>query len=116
MKKLFSLGLLAFGLLTGANALAQDATGVAVPQSKTETVVASIPSLQSIAMEIAQFEAKTEGKKENYENANADLRALKMKYAAELQVQIAVNKDNKEVFDVLTEELRKTNEEIEKLK
>jgi hypothetical protein len=117
MKKLFSSGLLAFGLFVGTSAFAQDATtGVTVTQTKTEQVVASIPSLHSIALEIAQFESKTEGKKESYENRNADLRALKMKYAAELQVQIDLNKDNKEVFDALTEELKKTNAEIETLK
>ena len=115
MKKVIATGLLGFGMLISAGAFAQDYY-VQLPATKTEQVIAAIPSLQGIKNEIAQFEAKTEGKKESFENLNADLRALKMKYAAELKTQIAINKDSKEIADVLTEELKKTEAEIEKLK
>jgi hypothetical protein len=116
MKKVIATALLGFAMLTGTAAFAQDSYGQLYPPTKTEQVIAGIPSLQNIKNEIAQFEAKTEGKKESFENANADLRALKMKYATELETQIAINKDNKEVVDVLTAELKKTREEIEKIK
>lgn len=116
MKKVIATALLAFAMLTGTASFAQSAEGTLTTPDKTQQVIASIPSLQSIALEISQFEAKTAGRKENQENTTADLRALKMKYAAELKTQIVVNKDNKETHDILMEELKKTQEELSKLK
>jgi septal ring factor EnvC (AmiA/AmiB activator) len=116
MKKVIATALLGFAMLAGTSAFAQDSYGQINPPTKTEQVIAAIPSLQNIKNEIAQFEAKTEGKKDSFENGNADLKALKMKYATELETQIGINKDNKEVLEILNAELKKTREEIEKLK
>lgn len=113
MKKLFALTLLGLGLLTSSGAFAQEP---AVTPARTLEIIASIPTLQSIATEIADFGQKKENSKEELKNADADLRALKMKYAAELEVQIALNKDNAEIVEALTAELAKTRTEIELLK
>jgi septal ring factor EnvC (AmiA/AmiB activator) len=112
MKKLFAMTLLGIGMFAGTSAFAQTTTATS---PNTQQVIASIPALQSIAQEIAAFEAKTEGNKENFQHANEDLKALKMKYAAELKTQIALNQDKPEVLAVLTAELAKTEKEIEQL-
>lgn len=108
--------MLAFCLMAGTAAYAQNAgTPPAQTTSRTAEVVASIPSLHNISLEISAFEEKQENSKGELKNANADLRALKMKYEAELEVQIAAATDA-EVKAVLTEELAKTRAEIETLK
>ena len=116
MKKSIALALLCFGLLAGTAAFAQESTAPVKTAEKTEQVISSIPALQSIAQEIADYQSKIAGKEESYENSNADLRALKMKYAAELKTQIAVNQDKQEILAVLKEELAKTEAEISQLK
>jgi hypothetical protein len=116
MKKLFAVAFLAIGMFAGTETFAQDAGKPARTPEQTQQVIASIPALNAIAQEIAQFEAKTAGQKEKFEHANADLKALKMKYAAELQTQIAINQDKPEILAVLKDELAKTNAEIERLK
>lgn len=116
MKKSIALALLGLGLFAGTTAYAQDAATPAKSSEKTQQVISSIPALQSITQEISDYESKIAGKKESYENSNADLRALKMKYAAELKTQIAVNQDKQEVLAVLKEELAKTEAEISQLK
>lgn len=116
MKKIIALAVFGIGMFAGTAAYAQSAETPAVSPEKTQQVIAAIPSLQSIRQEIADFEAKTSGQQEKFENGNADLRALKMKYANELKTQIAANQGKPEVVEVLTAELAKTNAEIEKLK
>jgi hypothetical protein len=113
MKKLIVFA--TFGLLLSVHSYAQDAGTINTAPSRTQEVIASIPSLQSISLEIISFEQKAENNKAELKNANADLRALKMKYAAELEVQISVNKDNAETVEILTAELKKTREEIAQL-
>jgi len=81
-----------------------------VTDNKTQQVIVSIPSLKSISDEITSFEAKTAGKEEEYKNAAADLRALRMKYASELQSQIAFHEGKPEIQAVLKNELTKTNQ------
>jgi hypothetical protein len=116
MKKMRAMLMLAFCLLAGTAAFAQDAgTPPAQPTNRTAEVIASIPSLHSISLEISAFESKQKNSNGELKNANADLRALKMKYAAELEVQIAAT-HNAETKAVLTEELAKTRAEIESLK
>jgi hypothetical protein len=115
MKNLLALSALGLFLLVSSPVKAQDASGSNPPTNKTQQVIASIPSLQSISLEIASFEQKRENQKAELNNADADLRALKIKYAAELEVQISVNKDNAETVQILTEELKKTRAEIELL-
>ena len=106
----------AFFLMIGTAAFAQDAgNSTAQPADRTAEVIASIPSLHNISLEISAFEEKTKNGSES-KNTNADRRALKMKYAQELEVQIAAHKDNAEVTAILTEELAKTRAEIETLK
>lgn len=113
MKKLLALS--ALGLfLACSSAQAQDA-GSGNQPTRTQEVIASIPSLQSISNEIAVFQMKVENNKSELKNADADLRALKMKYAAELEVQISANGQNAEMVQVLTAELNKTRAEIEQL-
>gem|GEM_PF-2871941 len=108
--------LLAFGVLAGSAAFAQQAAGDdGKVKARTQQVIAGIPSLQAIAQEIAVFESKTEGKSAEYKNANADLKALKMKYANELRAQISLNEKNKATAEILAEELKKTEEAINKL-
>jgi hypothetical protein len=114
MKKLLALAALGLFLMAANSANAQT-SDQANPPDKTQEVIASIPSLQSIAVEITAFEQKKENNKAELKNADADLRALKMKYAAELEVQISANRDNAEVVQVLTAELNKTRAEIEYL-
>ncbi len=115
MKKTLFLMVFGFGLLAGTSAYAQQEAPQADPKIRTQQVIESIPSLHGIALEISTFEAKTAGKSGEYKNAAADLRALKMKYAAELELQIAANKGNAEVTEVLTAELKRTKEEIAQL-
>lgn len=114
MKKLFALSALGLFLLCSHSVNAQT-TDVNPSTTKTQEVIASIPSLQSISLEIAAFEQKKENNKAELKNADADLRALKMKYAAELEVQISVNAANTELVQILTAELNKTRAEIEQL-
>lgn len=117
MKKLIALTVLGAGLLFGAGAYAQgNAEQTAADKAKTQQVIESIPALKSIALEISGFEIKIAGKKEEYKNANADLKALKQKYANELTTQINANEGKKEIVDVLNAELKKTKNEIENLK
>lgn len=113
MKKLLALSALGLFLLCSHSANAQTADGN--PSTRTQEVIASIPSLQSISLEIAAFEQKKENNKSELKNADADLRALKMKYAAELEVQISANASNAELVQILTAELNKTRAEIEQL-
>jgi hypothetical protein len=112
MKKLLVLVALGLFLMISPTAKAQDAAN---PATRTQEVIASIPSLNIIALEITALGQKKENNKSELKNADADLRALKMNYAAELEVQISVNKDNAEIVQILTEELNKTRTEIEKL-
>jgi hypothetical protein len=116
MNKMKTVLMFAFFLLIGTAAFAQNAGDPpAQTVNRTAEVIASIPSLHSISLEIASFEEKTKNGSES-KNANADRRALKMKYAAELEVQIDANKNDAEVTAILKEELAKTRAEIETLK
>lgn len=115
MKKLLALAALGLFLLCTHSVSAQNAEQGNPSSNRTQEVIASIPSLQSISIEITAFEQKKENNKAELKNADADLRALKMKYAAELEVQISVNKDNAETVQILTQELNKTRAEIERL-
>lgn len=116
MKKVISLALFVTGMLAGTIAFAQNAEATLATPDKTQQVIESIPTLKSIALEIARFEAKTGSKKENSETTKADLRALKLKYAAELKTQMVANKNNKETYDILSAELKKTQAELSKMK
>lgn len=115
MKKLLALSALGLFLTLSPSMYAQDAGNGNQQPNRTQEVIASIPSLNSIALEITAFEQKAENNKSELKNSDADLRALKMKYAAELEVQISANKDNAETVQILTEELNKTRAEIEVL-
>jgi hypothetical protein len=114
MKKTIALCVLGLGLFAGTNAFAQESAPTD-PQ-KTQQVIAAIPSLQAISAEIASFEAKTAGKKEEFKNASADLSALLQKYANELQLQLAAHKDNAEIVAALTSELNRVNAQLANLK
>lgn len=83
--------------------------------SAAQQVIQKIPSLSAIAAKIAKYESKVEGRKEQYKNSDADLKALKMKYASELTVQITTLKEDKETVKILNDELEKTNKEITNL-
>jgi hypothetical protein len=116
MKKMRAVLMLAFCLMAGTAAWAQDAgTPPATPGNRTTEVIASIPALYNISLEIAAFEEKQKNSNGELKHANEDLRALKMKYAAELEVQIAAA-TNADIKAILTEELARTRTQIESLK
>lgn len=117
MKKIITITVLGLGLLISAGAYAQDAAQkTAGTKEKTEKVINNIPSLNAIAQEITAFQMKIKDREQEYKNASADLKALKQKYANELTAQISLNEGKEEIVDVLREELKKTNKEIENLK
>lgn len=107
MKKKNLLLALSFMLLSGAYA---QSASVSYPPEVT-----SIPRLNAIISEMILFESKDAGKSESYKHANEDRKALKTKYAMELQDQITMNKDKPKIVAALNAELQKTQTEIKNL-
>jgi Skp family chaperone for outer membrane proteins len=111
MKKTIAVAGLGVMLFLAIGAQAQNSP----TNEATQKLIQSIPSLKASVAEVTAFESKVEGKKENFEHANADLKALKMKYASALNLQISME-SSKENQDLLKAELERVNKEIANIK